>query len=113
MGDKLDKRIGARVRYFRTEAGYTQTDLAELVGCESTTIGSCEIGKDRISLTLLNKIAETLRIDLYKFLIPRVPDGNKKTIEDIEKLLLTANDTQLGLIYSTISGILDLTTLED
>lgn len=109
MGTKLDKSIGTRLRYFRSKAGYTQAQLAELVGCETSTIGHCENGKSRISLTLLNEIANKLNVELYKFFTTREPDADVKTVESINTLLRQANRTQLGIIYDTISNILDLT----
>ena len=109
MGTKLDKSIGTRLKHFRTSAGYTQAQLAELVGCETSTIGHCENGKDRISLTLLSKIADKLNVELYKFFTIREAETDIKTINAIITLLKQANKTQLGLIYTTISNILDLT----
>lgn len=109
MGTSLDKSIGARLRYFRCNAGYTQEQLAELSGCEVSTIAHCENGKSRISLTLLSKIAKVLNIELYKFFTERETENDIKTIETIDKLLKQADRTQLGLIYNMISGILDLT----
>lgn len=109
MDKKLDKLIGARIKYFRLNAGYTQEKLAELVECETSTIAHCESGNDRISLTLLSKIAKILNIELYKFLTDREIVTDTKTIESINKLLQQADKSQLGLIYNTISNILDLT----
>ena len=79
------------------------------MNCETSTIGHCENGKDRISLTLLSKMATTLNIDLYKFLTEREVETDTKTVKSINKLLKYADKSQLGLIYSTISNILDLT----
>ena len=109
MDKTLDKSIGARLRYFRSNAGYTQEQLAELVNCEISTIGHCENGKSRISLTMLSKIAEVLNVELYKFFTTRETETDTKTIESITALLKQADRTQLGLIYNTISNILDLT----
>lgn len=109
MGTKLDKLIGIRIKHFRLNAGLTQEKLAELVECETATIAHCEIGKTRISITLLNKIANILDIELYKFLTDREIESDAKTVKAINKLLKQANKSQLGLIYNTISNILDLT----
>ena len=109
MDKTLDKSIGARLRYFRSNAGYTQEQLAELVNCEISTIGHCENDKSRISLTMLSKIAEVLNVELYKFFTTRETETDTKTIESITALLKQADRTQLGLIYNTISNILDLT----
>lgn len=112
MGTALDKQIGARLRELRSCAGYTQAELAEKVGCETSTIGHCEVGKDRISLTLLSKIADVLEVELYKFFIAREPDTDEKTINSINRLLKSANRTQLGLIYEILSKMLDVTSLD-
>lgn len=109
MGTKLDKSIGTRLKHFRRLAGYTQEQLAELVNCETSTIGHCENGKDRISLTLLSRIADVLNVELYKFFTVREPETDIKTLDSINALLEQADRTQLGLIYNTISNILDLT----
>ena len=109
MDKTVDKSIGARLRYFRSNAGYTQEQLAELVNCEISTIGHCENGKSRISLTMLSKIAEVLNVELYKFFTTRETETDTKTIESITALLKQADRTQLGLIYNTIGNILDLT----
>lgn len=108
MGTKLDKLIGARIKYFRQNAGLTQEKLAELVECETATIAHGEIGKNRISITLLSKISDILNTELYKFFTEREIETDEKTIKAINKLLKHANKTQLGLIYSIISNILDL-----
>lgn len=109
MGTDLDKAIGARVRFFRKNAGYTQAQLAELAECETATIGRCENGKDRISLTLLSRISDKLNVDLYKFFTPRIFENDAITIKAISKMLMSADKTQLGLIYKIVSNILDLT----
>lgn len=109
MGTKLNKLIGARLKHFRKVAGYTQEQLAELANCEISTIGHCENGKSRISLTLLSKIADILNVELYKFFTVRELETDTKTIDSINTLLKQADRTQLGLIYDTISNILDLT----
>jgi len=109
MGTSLDKSIGARLRYFRSNAGYTQEQLAELVSCEISTIGHCENGKSRISLTMLSKIADVLHVELYKFFTDREFETDTTTINSITSLLKQADRSQLGLIYKTISNILDLT----
>lgn len=108
-----DKLIGSRIKYFRQVAGLTQAQLGELIDMDSSSLGRCEIGTDRISLTRLIRIADILKVDLYKFFLIRDVDGNKKTIEKITDLLSTANDVQLGLIYNNISNLLDLTNLNN
>ena len=108
MGTELDKNIGARLRQLRVKSVYTQAQLAELVGCETSTIGHCETGKDRISLTLISKISDVLQIELYKFFIFGEYETREKAPDKIVKLLKKANKTQLGIIYNLIENIIDL-----
>ncbi len=108
-----DKLIGSRIKHFRQQAGLTQTQLGEIIDMDPSSLGRCEIGTDRISLTRLMRISDALKIDLYKFFLVRDIEGNKKTIEKITDLLSTANDVQLGLIYNNISNLLDLTNLNN
>jgi len=102
------KKIGIRIKKFRQKAGYTQAKLAELVECGETTISHAEVGNDRISLTLLKKIADVLQVEPYKFLTDRENGVDEITIEKIVKLLKEANKVELGFIYETISNFLDL-----
>ena len=102
------KKIGLRIKKFRKKAGYTQFQLSELVGCGETTISHAEIGIDRISLTMLKKIADVLNVEVYKFLTEREAETDEITLEKITNLLKYANRTELGFIYEIISNFLDL-----
>ena len=88
MGTNLDKQIGARLKHLRIKAGYTQAQLAEKVGCETSTIAHCEIGKNRISLTLLDNIANVLKVEIYKFFISHEPEKKLKYINSSSRMNL-------------------------
>ncbi len=54
------KQIGRRLQTAREEAGFSQEQLATLMGCAQSTLSNYEKGKRRLYLTQLEKIAEIL-----------------------------------------------------
>ena len=64
------KKLGLKIAYYRKVKGYTQEELAELMGVATSYIGAIEapnISKP-ISLTTLFRIAGILEIPAHKFL---------------------------------------------
>lgn len=66
-GCSHDKRgaydaLRREVHHIRTQRGFTQSELAELVGVEQNHISHIESGRRMMSLTLLREIAQTLRV---------------------------------------------------
>ncbi len=52
------KSIGKRLQMAREDAGYSQEQLAALIGCSQSTLSNYEKGKRRIYLAQLEKIAK-------------------------------------------------------
>ncbi len=63
-----DRIIGARLRQARLESGRTQQDVADLIGCSSSTISAYEYGKSSISLAELEVVARALSVPIDTFL---------------------------------------------
>lgn len=59
--------LGKRLREIRSSQGFSQTELAKLVGVTSSTISQIESNQIYPSLTALFKIAETLSVDAGAF----------------------------------------------
>lgn len=102
--------IGARIRHFRELAGLTQLQLSEKLPCEPSTLAHYETGKNLVSMTRLQKIAEVLNVEPYQFFVTTSPNTDSKTIKSIETLLKNADSVQLGIIYNLITNILELTS---
>ena len=67
MDDKeLLNRIAHNIKIERAIKSITQAKLAELVGVHEKYIGVIEAGKQNITLKTLNKIANSLNIDISK-----------------------------------------------
>lgn len=63
----LLKEIGARIRFFRQQAGMTQEILSEKSGLHHTYIGQIERGSRNLTLSALNDILSALEISYSVF----------------------------------------------
>ncbi len=60
--------VGVLLRQARLEADMTQNDLAEVIGCSSSTISSYEYGERPIPLAELELLADQLHVSITYFL---------------------------------------------
>ena len=58
------RRLGAKVKYYRTIAGMNQTVLATKLGISYQYLSRIECGKQSPSFPLLVSLAEELKIDM-------------------------------------------------
>jgi len=66
------RRLGAKVKYYRTIGGMNQTVLANKLGISYQYLSRIECGKQSPSFPLLVALAEELRVDLGEL----VSDGD-------------------------------------
>lgn len=59
-------QFGKKVRFFRERKGISQEELAFETGLHRTYISDVERGKRSISLKNIEKIAESLGIEIYE-----------------------------------------------
>lgn len=59
----LRRQVGTKVRHYRERAGLTQTELGDLIGKSLETIGRIERGTTAPSLSLLEKLADALKVE--------------------------------------------------
>ena len=102
--------MGARIKHFRKLTGMSQLEFSELIDCDPSTLAHYETGKNLVSMTKLQKIAEVLNVEPYQFFINDTPEQDKKIIDSINYLLNTANNVQLWLIHIFIKSILEFTS---
>ncbi len=58
------RRLGAKIKYYRTIAGMNQTALATKLGISYQYLSRIECGKQSPSFPLLVSLAEELNVDL-------------------------------------------------
>ena len=65
---KFFRDIGARVAELRKEQGLTQEGLAELLGVSQQSVAAYEVGRLRIALSMLPKLAKVLGVSVESLL---------------------------------------------
>ena len=68
MPHPVDINVGARVRAARISRGYSQTQLGTALGISFQQVQKYERGTNRISISRLWEIAQTLNVDITHFL---------------------------------------------
>ena len=68
MPEKLQKRVGMRIRKLRAKRGWSQEEFADECGLHRTYMGSVERGERNLTLKSLDKIAKTLKVSLSELL---------------------------------------------
>ncbi len=64
MAEDLLIRLGMRIKTLRKKRGWTQVEMAEMVGIDRSFLADVERGKRNISILNLELIAKGLRISL-------------------------------------------------
>ncbi len=108
MGKELKKVFGNRVRHFRNLLGYSQEKLAELVGISSHTISYIERGKNFLSMTKLSVLCNALEVEPYQLFIDKDFNPDVDKINEINRLLTTANEKQLNIVIGLLHSVLDI-----
>jgi transcriptional regulator with XRE-family HTH domain len=88
---KLDSEIGLAVHYARMTAGFTQEDLANLLGCSFQQVQKYEKGDNRISSGKLSEIAKLLKTPINYFFDASVDEDLIKNTKDND-IMSIAND---------------------
>lgn len=65
--EQFRKRIGLKIKYYRSLRDYTQAYLGEMVKCDESYISQIENGHKNISLKMVYKISNALNISAAKF----------------------------------------------
>ena len=64
----IKKKFGEKVKYLRTEKGWSQEKLALTADLDRTYIPSIEAGKRNVSITVIEKIANALDVEIIELL---------------------------------------------
>lgn len=75
--------LGDRIKQLRTEAGWSQGELADKVGTDARQISRYENGRITPSLDALARIAETLNVSLDHLVFDDIPRRPLHTPENV------------------------------
>lgn len=65
--NSISKTVGARIRAYRLQRGFTQEELAERASLHNTYIGQAERGEKNLTIVSLEKILSALNISFSDF----------------------------------------------
>ncbi len=82
-------RLGKRVRYLRTNLGWSQEKLGEKAGLHPTYVGGIERGERNVSLENLTKLSEAFQITLSELFqsLQRGSEGDRALRKKVKELL--------------------------
>lgn len=66
---KLKKDIGALLKYYRKEAGYTQQDMSEITGLSKNHLSAVERGLYKLNMCTLLVYIKICHIPLDEFFV--------------------------------------------
>ncbi|WP_138419718.1 helix-turn-helix domain-containing protein [Aquibacillus sediminis] len=105
--------VGNKVRNLRQLKGFTQEELAEKSGLQSTYIGGVERGERNISLETLEKILTGLNVkvtEFFQFDETDIEDEPAKEylIDGYKTLLINRTEEEIKTIHKMVKDVLAL-----
>ena len=98
-------KIGQRIKAARLEKGLNQSELGELVGCSNNHMSHVEVGRTKVSLSILMKLSLVLEKDFDYFLMD-TPYVRQERLIDTEILKKLKKCTPATLI--SVNKIIDI-----
>ena len=90
-------KIGEKIRKYRKAKGFSQENLAELVGISVTHMSHIETGNTKLSLPVLVELAKHLEVQTDDLLNDHT-SGKKIAIDELDKLLNSSSAEQVKII---------------
>lgn len=84
--------IGVQLKEYRVSRGFSQTELARLVGVTPSTISQVEGGQILPSLPALIKMAEILSVDVASFFQGQIPSQDKVVYSSDSRVQVSAEN---------------------
>lgn len=100
------KSLGNRIKDLRIKQHLSQDKLGELTGLNGKYLGEVERGNANISINNLSKISIALNIPLINLVDINHEQDKEILIDELHKIINSANTKQLKLIYKIINDII-------
>lgn len=97
--------LGARIKELRKRVGLSQDQLAENVGIESKYLSRIEVGKRQPSLDALERIADSLHVEMKELFDYTHLDNEAISQRGIESALMGASNEEMRLVFKLIMAV--------
>jgi transcriptional regulator with XRE-family HTH domain len=84
---KFFQELGKRMAQWRKERGLTQAELAELLGISQQSVASYEVGRLRIAISMLPKLARVLGVPVDALLGLKAENGKRGPTPKLQQQL--------------------------
>ena len=107
---EINVEVGRRIRLTREAAGLTQERFAELVGISPQNVSCVERGLAGVSLTVLRRMCEILRVSSDSLLMGAGADNDA---DAIAHRLGHLPPEQFRVVREVLNSVLELTALSE
>lgn len=98
--DPIDVAVGSRIRLVRKVRGLSQQALAEAAGVTFQQIQKYERGSNRVSASMLSRIAKTLDVPIAEMF--GESSANSGAVDEVAALLAESGALELLKAYSVL-----------
>jgi transcriptional regulator with XRE-family HTH domain len=100
IADPVDVAVGARIRLLRKVRGLSQQALADAAGVTFQQIQKYERGANRVSASMLSRIAQTLQTPMAEMF--GEGEGSSGAIDEVAAMLAEPGALELLRAYSAL-----------
>ena len=104
-----ENRLGVNLARFRKLAGYTQTEIGELIGVSQSLLAHYEAGRRNIPVSLLVPISDVLKISIIDLFDQEQGSVKLTALTPLEKRieqLKTLPRSQQKMLLSMLDGLI-------
>ena len=105
---EINVQVGHQIRKAREAAGLTQERFAELIGISPQNVSCVERGLAGVSLTVLRRMCEILRVSSDLLLMGNLGDND---VETLAARLRQLPPEQFRVVQEILNRVLELTSL--
>lgn len=102
---KIDyEKLGARIRYARTQRGMSQEELAEMADVSTVYISNIESGTKSASLAVVVAVAGSLKVSIDT-LVSDSLNPSEETEDAMAKVLLDCSKEENDILIASLQGL--------
>lgn len=98
-----DRRIGAKLRLARIDAGLSQARLAEELDCSYQQVQKYESGKNRVTTENLIRVADFLGKPVSYFIGRDTSTPDHAAVDGVERFLMSKSGRSLAKVASDLN----------